>query len=117
MLLPSIPLDYKKGKKLYFFNILLVASSISQLEEREHQSIIHHVPNITLVSFFSFLFILHIGCKLPRLDEMNVLSKECLIREHHYSEFLSQNVRLGFILFDLLYFINLFIYIFTISNH
>ena len=68
------------------------------------------------MSFFPFLFILHVGCKTPSPGEIYGSRGYVLIREHHWIVFSSQIFILGSFSIHFFYFPYLFIHISIFTN-
>ena len=68
------------------------------------------------MSFFPFLFILHVGSKTPSPGEIYGSRRYVLIREHHLFVFSSQLFRLGSFSIHFFSFSHLFINIFLFIN-
>ena len=96
------------------FCCLLLA--LASQKERKQRWIIFHVLNIIISEFLPFLFILHVGCKTPSLNEIYGSRRYVWIREHHLIVFSSQIFRLGSFSIYFFYFPHLFIHISIFTN-
>ena len=76
--------DYKYATKnlgpLMFHYVFLVLA-IQRKDDIDRWFFMYEI--LFLVSFFSFLSIPRVTCKMPSLGEKYDLSQMCLIREHH----------------------------------